>query len=73
MLCVLSSGRLSSKAGTISCYLLSLVPEAAKSKIAALTQYPSIQKFLFVNHFDSRPGDSLWRPRFQCFYAFIPA
>jgi hypothetical protein len=35
MLCVPSSGHLSSKAGTISCYLLSLMPEVAKSKIAA--------------------------------------
>jgi hypothetical protein len=36
MLYVSSSGQLSSKAGTISCYLLSLIPEVAKSKIAGL-------------------------------------
>jgi hypothetical protein len=36
MLCAPFSGRLSFKAGTISCYLLSLMPEAAKSKIAGI-------------------------------------
>jgi hypothetical protein len=34
MLCAPSSGHLSFKAGTISRYFLSLMPEVAKSKIA---------------------------------------
>jgi hypothetical protein len=44
MPCVPSSGHLSSKAGTISSCSLSLMPEAAKSKIAALRETPKAQR-----------------------------
>jgi hypothetical protein len=46
MLCAPFSGHLSFKAGTISCYLLSLMPEAAKSKIAG--QYTETLDFVKI-------------------------
>jgi hypothetical protein len=46
MRCAPSSDHLSSKAGTISCYLLSLMPEVAKSKIAAFIGVKSVRHII---------------------------